>query len=85
MLELIAALRLVRGVPFAGVASNRTWWADRIRADMCLRIAAVAREVVHRALVTDRDLAAWAASIGLQVLPGDEHLAEYRGIVPQIA
>ncbi|MCA0296536.1 MAG: hypothetical protein LCH96_14740 [Actinobacteria bacterium] len=73
--ELAAALHLVRGVPFAGVHPRRYWWADRLRVEMCLRIAAAAREVAHRAAVSDRDLAMWAAAIGLQVMPGDEHLS----------
>lgn len=75
--ELVAALHLVRGVPFAGVHPRRYGWADRLRVEMCLRIAAAAREVAHRAAVSDRDLAMWAAAIGLQVMPGDEQLSRY--------
>ena len=85
--QLLAALRLVRGLPFAGVSAYRYWWADRLRVEMCLRIAATAREVAHRVAPADRDLAVWAATIGLQAIPGDECLAGYRSLsrVPQIA
>ncbi|MCA0296548.1 MAG: hypothetical protein LCH96_14800 [Actinobacteria bacterium] len=82
--ELVAALHLVRGVPFAGVHPRRYAWADRLRVEMCLRIAAAGREVAHRAAVADRDLAMWAAAIGLQVMPGDEQLAVFQ-LSPRLA
>ena len=76
--ELIAALHLVRGVPFAGVHPRRYGWADRLRVEMCLRIVGVAREVAHRTVLSDRDVSVWAAAIGLQVMPGDDQLVGFQ-------
>jgi hypothetical protein len=60
----------VRGAPFAGVHPRRYGWSDQLRVEMCLRIAAVAREVAHRTVMSDRSVSVWAAAIGLQVMPG---------------
>ena len=45
---------------------------------MCPRIVGVAREVAHRTVLSHRDVAVWAAAIGLQVMPGDDQLAVFQ-------
>jgi hypothetical protein len=75
--QLTAALRLVSGQPFAGVHPSRYRWADRLQVEMTIRIAAVATELAGRYSAAPVQ-AAWAAGVGLQVMPGDEQLASIR-------
>jgi len=75
--QLTAALRLVSGQPLAGVHPARYRWADRLRVEMTIRIAAVATELARR-YESAPVQAAWAAGVGLQVMPGDELLSAMR-------
>lgn len=75
--QLVAALRQVGGAPFAGVHPVRYRWADRLRVEMTIRIAGVATELAHRLSAIPAQVA-WAASIGLQAMPGDDQLVELR-------
>lgn len=76
--QLTAALRMVSGQPFAGVHPSRYRWADQLRVEMAVRIGAAATELACRYAAAPTQ-AAWAAGVGLQAMPGDEHLLELRG------
>lgn len=65
--SLVEALSLVRGRPLYGVPVNRYHWADRLRVELELDIAAVAAHVAqHAPSATDRYR---AAAIHAEMLP----------------
>lgn len=73
--DLLAALHLVRGQPFAGTNANRYAWADIDRQAMIAAIVDVAHEVAQRAdSAGDAATARHAAATGLLAEPGSEAL-----------
>jgi hypothetical protein len=71
----VAALKLVRGQPFAGTSPRRYAWADVDRQAMISAIVDVAHEVSQRAQRNgDAAMARHAAAVGLLAEPGSEAL-----------
>jgi len=84
--NLLAALALVRGQPFAGTNPRRYGWADVDRQEMIAAIADVAHELGGRArAVGDAVLARRAATTGLAVEPGSEALWRDALLAEQLA
>ncbi|WP_180357806.1 bacterial transcriptional activator domain-containing protein [Streptomyces sp. NP160] len=94
--QLLDALDLVRGQPFAGVHPFRYAWADVPKQTMIELIVDVAVELAERALGDgDGAQARRAAAVGLQAEPGSEqlwraamraeHLAGNRGALEALA
>lgn len=71
--DLLAALRLVRGQPFADAEARQYGWADVVRQEMIAKIGDVSHEVAVRALEQGHVRnARMAAAIGRQVEPEAE-------------
>ena len=72
---LVAALRLVRGQPFAATNPLHYAWAERDLQDMISAVVDVAHELARRPLPeVNAPLARTAAAAGLQAEPGAELL-----------
>lgn len=73
--NLIAALRMVHGQPFAGVKEKYYGWAEVLRQEMIAAIGDAAHELVSRSLMSGRTAEArLAAAIGRQIDPVNERL-----------
>jgi len=70
--NLIAGVRLVRGVPFEGVSTTRGWWKwiAKIQQDMISEILDAAEELGRRALLADdTEKAVYAGRVAQTVEP----------------
>jgi len=73
--RLMAALDLVRGRPFDGVAERHYAWAEPLRQDMAAAVVDVAHEVARRCLAArDPVTARRACRVGRSVDPASELL-----------
>ena len=73
--NLRAALTLVSGTPFDGVAPGTYGWAAVDRAEMCAAVADIAHELAQRHLrAGEPEAASWAARKGLLAEPLSEML-----------
>jgi len=72
--DLIAAIKLVRGAPFAGCNTRRWWqWISIAQEEMIATVMDAADELARRALAAhDRDQARYAAKIAQAVDPLNE-------------
>lgn len=71
--SLVAAMRLVRGAPFAHAKTRYLSWADAVQQEMVSTICDAAHELVHRSLATgNTGHAQLAARVGRTVDPGNE-------------
>ncbi|CAM5534236.1 LysM peptidoglycan-binding domain-containing protein [Leifsonia shinshuensis] len=72
--DLIAAIKLVRGAPFAGCNTRRWWqWISIAQEEMIASVMDAADELARRALAAhDRDQARYAAKIAQAVDPLNE-------------
>lgn len=73
--RLVAALKLVRGAPFEGVAAKHYLWIDTIVSEMIDRICDVAHELVQRSVKNSAPaLARLGATAGCLVDPANEQM-----------
>lgn len=73
--DLVAAIKLVRGTPFAGISTRRGWWAwiSVLQEEMIAAVMDAADELARRALeIRDVNQARYAAGIAKAVEPLNE-------------
>lgn len=73
--NLVAAIKLVRGTPFAGISTRRGWWAwiSVLQEEMIAAVMDAADELARRALeIRDVNQARYAAGIAKAVEPLNE-------------
>lgn len=73
--DLVAAIRLVRGTPFAGISTRRGWWAwiSVLQEELIAAVMDAADELARRALeIRDGNQARYAAGVAKAVEPLNE-------------
>lgn len=73
--NLVAAIKIVRGTPFAGISTRRGWWAwiSVLQEEMIAAVMDAADELARRALeIRDVNQARYAAGIAKAVEPLNE-------------